>query len=70
MIEKIDMMGQEMLMNAKDAINNIEDLKIKLHADNTKLSDAVDDLTDKEQSIQNNIKILGVQNDKIRAQIK
>lgn len=51
-------------------MNNLEDLKVKLHKDNLALSDQVEELQDKEISIQNNIKIFEVQNDKIKQQLK
>lgn len=38
------MMGQDLLMNAKESINNIEDLKVRLHAENVKISDQVEEL--------------------------
>ena len=58
-------MSQDILMNAQESINSIEDMKVKLHADNAKLTSTVEDLDDKHESIQNNIKILEVQNEKI-----
>lgn len=55
-----------MIDGAKQTINSIEDAKTKLHEQNLSMIKAVEDITDKELSIQNNIKILEVENDKIK----
>ena len=63
-------MSQDIMGDTKDAINTIEDLKVKLHADNLQMQQTVEELTDNELSIQNNIKKLEVENDKIKQQLK
>lgn len=64
------MMGQDIYMNTKESIDTIEDMKVKLHADNIQMQQTVEELGDNELSIQNNIKKLEVENDKIKAQLK
>ena len=58
LIDKIEMMGQDILMSTKESIDTIEDMKVKLHADNLSMQQTVEELTDNELSIQNNIKKL------------
>ena len=69
-LDKLEILGQDLIMNAQESMNNIEDLKVKLHKDNVMLSDQVEELQDKQISIQNNIKIFEAQNDKITQQLK
>ena len=66
LIDKIEMMGQDILSNAQESINTIEDMKVKMHEDKVSMMKAVEDLTDNELSVQNNIKKLEVENDKIK----
>lgn len=41
-------------------------MKVKMHEDKVSMMKAVEDLTDNELSVQNNIKKLEVENDKIK----
>lgn len=70
LVDKIEMMGQDIISSAQESINTIEDLKVKLHADNLQMMQTVEELTDNELSIQNNIKKLEVENDKIKKQLE
>ena len=54
------------MINTTETINNIEDVKVKLWADNKKLNAVLDDIQSKKLTVEDNIQILELNNTKIK----
>lgn len=70
MIDKVDIMAQDIVMSTTSTINNIEDLNTRLYNDQIKIKAAIQDTQDKIERADTNIKIHQASNQKIQQTLK
>jgi len=62
LLDKIDVIGADIAMTNESTINNLVDLKTKLHKDKDRMVEALQECSESLQQHQTNISILEVKN--------